>query len=371
MAASKAGFIRKQIQHENFRRAYFFFVLLMAAMPFALTGVQLLMEGWYIGNSLLWGVIAEALAFGAVFMIRAYSGKGRAECARFLRILWAGYLLCSDLLVLNMKLSASAQLMLWIATLAYTVCDVCVFTEFCVGMALQAVVAAALIIRLQLGVDAVLYNLLLVVNSCILSYYIYRFREQRCEDLWQLRLANQKAEVDPMTGLYNRRGLEPRLKGFLDLCRNWNRPLAVIMTDIDNFKKFNDTFGHPEGDKCIIAVADQIQRAADLAGGVCARVGGEEFVLAVKNRSEDEVIELAEQLNRSVEELKIPQSPGNIYPFVTISVGIEFCQHLQKTDIDKLYEKADQALYRAKENGRNCIFLGSNCVSKKTRRYYA
>lgn len=371
MAASKAGFIKKHIQHENFRRACFFFVLLIAAMPIALTGVQLWTEGWYIGNSLLWGAVAEALAIAAVFMVRAYSGKCTAKRVWFLRILWAGYLLCSDLLVLNMKLPASAQLMLWISTLVYTVCYVCVFAEFCVGMALQAAVAAALIIRLQLGVDVVLYNLLLAVNSCILSYYIYRFREQRCEDLWQLRLANQKAEVDPMTGLYNRRGLEPRLKNFLDLCRNWNRPLAVIMLDIDNFKKFNDTFGHPEGDKCIIAVADQIRRAADLVDGVCARVGGEEFVLVVRNQSEDEVIELAEQLNQWVEELKIPQAPGNIYPFVTVSVGIEYRRHLQKTDIDELYEKADQALYRAKEHGRNCIFLGSNNVSKKARRCYA
>ena len=143
------------------------------------------------------------------------------------------------------------------------------------------------------------------------------------------------------------------------------------MIDIDNFKKYNDAFGHPEGDKCIIAVAKQLQRLTREIGGTCARIGGEEFVVMVCGVSEVDFLQFANKLKMAVEELKLSQAPGNFYPYVTISMGVEHRKRIMTETYEELYHRADQALYHAKESGRNCIYMRETRVSTGMNRYFA
>lgn len=186
-----------------------------------------------------------------------------------------------------------------------------------------------------------------------------------------LCLANKESAHDPMTGLLNRRGFEPKAHKMLQLCRKKRKSAGVIMVDIDNFKKYNDTFGHPQGDQHIIAVANQLQRFAREIGGTCARIGGEEFVVMVCGVSELDFLRFANKIKMAVEELKMPQASGNFYPYVTISMGIDHRKCIFTETYEELYDRSDQALYRAKEAGRNCIYMRERCVSKMVGRYLA
>jgi eukaryotic-like serine/threonine-protein kinase len=164
------------------------------------------------------------------------------------------------------------------------------------------------------------------------------------------RQVEQLATTDGLTGLCNRRHFMDQATGKLAESRRRRSPLAAIMLDIDHFKKVNDTYGHATGDQVIRTVADRLTegiRREDLLG----RYGGEEFVLVIPD-GEDGAVELAERLRRAVEADPVPTDDGPLR--VTISVGVSM---RDGTDVapDTMLARADAALYRAKQGGRNRV----------------
>lgn len=171
------------------------------------------------------------------------------------------------------------------------------------------------------------------------------FKNQRL--LQELNLRNQQltslAMRDSLTGLPNRRYFDQALQ------QHWQtrpRPLmALIMADIDHFKRFNDQFGHPEGDRALQMVAKALSaQVGDL--GVCVRLGGEEFAI-VSTLSCTEAAALAESMRQAV--LATPLG-------LSMSFGLA-CEQAKLKSPEMLYAKADQALYQAKRNGRNCVMV--------------
>ena len=149
-----------------------------------------------------------------------------------------------------------------------------------------------------------------------------------------------------MTEIYNRRALDFFIEQAIGNFGIEGR-VALVMFDIDFFKKINDNFGHDIGDDIIKQVVNVIK---DSSGkhSVLGRWGGEEFILMVKNTSQNDVVNLAEKIRKKVE-------VTNFIPVghITISVGITFMDNTD--DSVRLFERVDKALYQAKKNGRNCI----------------
>ena len=165
----------------------------------------------------------------------------------------------------------------------------------------------------------------------------------------------QNATTDALTGLNNRRQFEVRLKEQFAIANRQNSPLCAIMTDIDYFKKFNDTYGHAVGDEVLRTVASVIKselREYDIP----SRYGGEEFCILLPNTNIDEAKIVAERLRSAVEKSEVnTDNTNNIR--VTISVGLS---ELDIKDMpEDLYMKADKALYDAKEGGRNRVVVWS------------
>ena len=162
------------------------------------------------------------------------------------------------------------------------------------------------------------------------------------------------AITDGMTGLYNRRYFDVHLEKTLLRCVSEDRSLFLIMIDVDHFKEVNDVYGHQSGDQILIQLAKRMLesvRPTDL----CARYGGEEFTIVLYDTPKEGALKVAERLREAVEAtpFTIPASPGELSK--TISLGIA---GLRDDDTpQQLIERADQALYHAKEHGRNQAIL--------------
>jgi diguanylate cyclase (GGDEF)-like protein len=177
----------------------------------------------------------------------------------------------------------------------------------------------------------------------------------------QLEDANRKLAIlsttDGLTGLANRRHFDEVLRSAAARAAPDGQPLAVIMLDVDHFKKFNDHYGHQAGDACLSRVA-QALAAATRHGDLAARYGGEEFSFVLPETGADEACRIGEQLRQSVAGLGLAHA-ATAAGQVTISVGIAFHAGPDACDPDTLMRRADDALYRAKAAGRNCVILNT------------
>ncbi len=168
-------------------------------------------------------------------------------------------------------------------------------------------------------------------------------------------LADRASKVDALTGAATRRVLESRLEEAFARSREDGTSLALVLCDLDHFKRINDTFGHPTGDAALKAVA-AVLLAPSRGDDLCARFGGEEFVLLFEETSGDTALEIAERLRSRVESLAVVSSTGAPVP-LTLSAGVAAVPELALQSSADLLHLADQALYTAKHLGRNLCLL--------------
>ncbi len=162
------------------------------------------------------------------------------------------------------------------------------------------------------------------------------------------------ASVDGLTGLFNRRRLDEVLPRYLSRAEFEGSSLSVVMVDVDHFKKFNDSYGHQAGDLVLFEVGKLLRERCRPSDFV-ARYGGEEFTVVLPGAHAHEAQVVAERLRESIEEHVITQESGLQLPSVTISLGI--AQACQGELMPAIIGRADKALYRAKESGRNCSII--------------
>lgn len=173
-----------------------------------------------------------------------------------------------------------------------------------------------------------------------------------------LESLNNMASIDTLTKVYNRRYMERYMSEHMALSMRNNLYMSVIMLDIDFFKRFNDTYGHDAGDYVLMHFADTLKsnvRESD----VVARYGGEEFVIILPQTDLKGAYSVAEKIRTKVEDMSLAAISSENPPKITCSLGIS-CFPLHGSNIDKLIQSADKALYQAKNSGRNntCIFGG-------------
>ncbi len=172
----------------------------------------------------------------------------------------------------------------------------------------------------------------------------------------ELKRVNQKlvalSDTDPLTCLYNRRFLVNDLERKMLRSKKTGEILSLIILDIDHFKKINDTYGHQNGDLVITIVAEESQKRMR-SHDIVARYGGEEFVIVLPDTSLSGALSMAERLRVSVQSIKLPQPMENLS--VTLSLGVATFPSSKVDNIDSLFRLADEALYRAKQSGRNRV----------------
>jgi diguanylate cyclase (GGDEF)-like protein len=171
----------------------------------------------------------------------------------------------------------------------------------------------------------------------------------------ETQLLNDIAERDGLSGLYNRRMFDTLANRLWQQAQRDQESLQVILVDIDHFKLFNDQYGHQAGDHCIRQAATILARAARRPFDFCARYGGEEFALVLYAPSGTDPSAVAEQIRRETLGLGIPHSRSAAADVVTVSVGSAIAMPGTKRSLAGLIQAADEALYRAKQAGRNRV----------------
>lgn len=184
----------------------------------------------------------------------------------------------------------------------------------------------------------------------------------------QAKVLEEYAFLDPLTNLPNRRKFDKVFDAEWRRALRNQEPLSICMIDIDFFKGYNDSLGHDQGDICLQQVASAISKSSARGGELAARYGGEEFIVLFPHSDEKNAYQSAENIRHSVEALELKHPRSMVSSVVTISVGVASVYPSDKT-VDKkgLMKRADEALYRAKQNGRNRVFSANDIfVEAKT-----
>jgi diguanylate cyclase (GGDEF)-like protein len=165
----------------------------------------------------------------------------------------------------------------------------------------------------------------------------------------------KQAVIDALTGIPNRRSFSERIPEEFRNSRRNKLPLSIIMCDIDNFKSYNDTYGHTRGDECLKQIAQIIKKTLQRPRDFCARYGGEEFVIVLPDTSEEGAVRVAEEIRETIQKTEIPHANSSPLDVVTLSLGVSTMIGDALTHYEKLVQQADKALYMAKQKGRNCV----------------
>jgi diguanylate cyclase (GGDEF)-like protein len=162
------------------------------------------------------------------------------------------------------------------------------------------------------------------------------------------------ASIDMLSGLANRRGFQSRLDFEWMKAQQYDSELSLLMIDVDHFKLFNDTYGHPEGDACLSRLGETLAGIAAEAMGFAGRYGGEEFCLLLPNTGAGRASEIGEMVRAAIESLAMPHCTSS-HQIVTVSVGVAGTKPNDTQRSGDLIEAADAALYAAKHRGRNAV----------------
>lgn len=160
---------------------------------------------------------------------------------------------------------------------------------------------------------------------------------------------------DPLTTLWNRRKYDEAINLEWNRCLSHQRSIALLVLDIDYFKKYNDEYGHLAGDECLTKLGQTIRNSLFRVSDIAARYGGEEFVVILPETEKEEAIRIANMLRQKIEALHILHANSTVSSYVTVSVGVTSMIPNNNLSYEDLFDFADKALYQAKKDGRNQV----------------
>jgi len=175
----------------------------------------------------------------------------------------------------------------------------------------------------------------------------------------QMRLKRQNdmlenlASMDSLTEVPNRRAFDQARSAEWRRCQREKLPISFLMIDVDQFKQYNDNYGHGAGDECLARIAKAINACIHRPGDLLARYGGEEFAAIMPGTSSEGAMQMAQQFHEAVADLDISHEHSMVAQRVTISVGVATTTRTDTVTPEQLSEAADKMLYQAKESGRN------------------
>ncbi|WP_342608349.1 diguanylate cyclase [Vibrio tritonius] len=184
----------------------------------------------------------------------------------------------------------------------------------------------------------------LIVRARVMNHLILKI---------QMDIMKDMALIDGLTGLPNRRRFDQALLGDWNLCQREQKNVALLMIDVDYFKRYNDSYGHLAGDECLKSIARALQTSVRRTSDSSCRYGGEEFACLLPFTDHEGAVLCAENIINEVKNLNIEHKTSDVSSFVTVSIGIAVRTPTLDVQVEQLVKEADEALYTSKQTGRN------------------
>lgn len=201
------------------------------------------------------------------------------------------------------------------------------------------------------------FNIAFAIDVTQRKYYEKALSESNNMLVTKNQELEELAMLDALTKIPNRRFLDEIYTKRFDEHHRENVSLAFLMIDVDDFKAYNDFYGHVKGDEVLIQIAQTLQKTLKRPTDFIARYGGEEFVVILKDVSLSGALTLAQQLINAIKILQISHEKSKMLPYITISIGISHKNATTVIQKDAFFQNSDKALYEAKEKGKNCFVL--------------
>jgi diguanylate cyclase (GGDEF)-like protein/PAS domain S-box-containing protein len=176
-------------------------------------------------------------------------------------------------------------------------------------------------------------------------------------DITSKKIIEEIAIRDELTSLYNRRYFNTIITDEINRAKRDKKVLSFAMMDVDHFKKYNDTYGHQEGDAVLSKIGEVLNSFTKRAGDFAFRLGGEEFAILFSGVNSDQALLFINSIKKAIEDLKILHIKNTASPVVTISAGLISIMPDEQMSENEIYKRADELLYKAKENGRNIVVV--------------
>jgi diguanylate cyclase (GGDEF)-like protein len=220
-------------------------------------------------------------------------------------------------------------------------------------------------IHLVMGLLMAIFGLAMLATSAQV-HRLFRDSEKLRRELFSSSEVAQALEylvrLDSLTGIPNRRLFEEEFSKEWARAKRDNAPLSLIMADIDHFKEYNDHYGHPAGDLCLVDVAQGMHHTLSRPGDVVARIGGEEFAFLLPQTDLSGAISVAEQIRERILALNLPHDASPVASHVTLSFGVSSSELASVSSPAELIRTSDIALYEAKRCGRNQIVAAQHLI---------
>lgn len=233
------------------------------------------------------------------------------------------------------------------------------------GLIVSLVFAAGVVAAIITHIIAGDYDLtwIKVISVSIANLFAVLFaayyEKERTENEAELLQKNREIEIlsnhDGLTGLFNRRYFDRAFHNEFFRALREHQPLALLIGDIDYFKNYNDSFGHLQGDSCLVEVADAIRSSINRTTDAATRYGGEEFAILLPNTNLKGAMIVAHRISEKMLEKGIPHPLSDVAKTVTLSLGVSVIEQDTDREPSDLVNRADRALYTSKFNGRNRI----------------
>ncbi|MEJ5284276.1 MAG: GGDEF domain-containing protein [Brevinematia bacterium] len=198
-----------------------------------------------------------------------------------------------------------------------------------------------------------IFKIMPIITEDVFNGYVCSIIDISEQKKYQ-KLLETLAIKDELTGLYNRRGLSDFIEREWKNAIRQKQPISILMIDVDNFKKYNDSYGHQQGDKCLKSISEVMIKNVYRPADIVSRIGGEEFLIILPNTNFQGALKVAERIRQEVFKLKIPHKHSD-YGVITISIGISTSVPGKFEKYEELIDDADKNLYIAKSKGKNRI----------------
>ena len=263
----------------------------------------------------------------------------------------------------TVAMAVRAPLELHMALIGSRLVLVTFFFYFMLGLSFRDAVRCNVVVLLGYGAAAwwaaipgeiAVYTCFLVICAHVFAGAgCYALEHANRVSFLEGRLLHEVATHDGLTGLRNRGAFEEDIQRVWRECERSATPVALVMIDIDHFKAYNDRYGHPSGDRCLHDVAIALQSVARRSGDIVARYGGEEMVALLPGIPKAEAKLAAQALVDAVRELRMAHAASPTAAYVSVSAGLAWVEAAQYESLEMALRRADRALYRAKDTGRD------------------